>query len=408
MKNMYKIIAILITLIHLVSCTKEEQIPVDPSFILSYQRDGGTEAYAGTKFYVLPSGSGEFLTLFDGSEGHVWGEPGGKGEDLNKRDSLGVQYKHAGTYQLTLLATSTGNFGGEIAREAKTVEINVVDARNSFSLFYMNGQYGVFAPNNEIHFNIPDVTDLNLVPIFALESDASKVYVNGVEQKSGVTANNFSEPVVYNITSLTGAEQQYTVISTIFESSSEKALTKFVVGLGGYGEMAEIDEQNKIINLTANYNTTIGSVKLILVSSYASSIFINNATYSDRKKYNLSGSGSNPIETIKVIAQNKTESVYTLNTVFGSPLTNFTFAGLNPAPQGVIDDVAKTVLVEVLKGTDVSKLSALWTGTEGKVTIGDSVQTNGITMNNFVAPVTFTFYKGDIASDQYTITVNVK
>jgi len=265
MKIINKSIVILIILIISISCAKEEMIAVDPGFILSFQRDGKTDAYAGSTFYVIPTGSGEFLTLYDGTEGHVWGEPGAQGADFNKADSVGVQYNAAGKYLLTLVSTSTGDFGKQVSREVKSVEINTVDDRNSFTVFNINGVDGVFLPNNEISFSVPDIiTDFKFKVIFVLESDLAKAYVNGVEQVSNVTVNDFAQPVVYTVKSSVGTEKQYTVKFTTFPSSDEKQITKFVLGVGGNGEIGMIDETNKIINLTANYATNLAAVRLIL------------------------------------------------------------------------------------------------------------------------------------------------
>ena len=87
MKIMYKAFLIMIAFISFASCVEEQSIPVNPSFILSFQRAGETTALTGTTFYVLPKGTGEFLTLFDGTAGHVWGETGATGVDFNKQDS---------------------------------------------------------------------------------------------------------------------------------------------------------------------------------------------------------------------------------------------------------------------------------------------------------------------------------
>lgn len=405
MKFNYKTIVILTTMIISFSCIKEKMIPVDPSFILSFQHDGNTDALAGTTFYVIPTGSGEFFTLFDGTVGKVWGEAGATGVDFNKRDSLDVQYNVAGKYNLTVVTSSSGNSGIAFSRELKTVEVNVVDQRNAFNAFNINGTDGVFTLNNEILFNIPDVvTDLNFVALFGMDSDTSKVFVNGVEQTSGVTVNDFAQPVVYTIKSAQGNERIYTVKFTKFPASGEKAITKFTLGLGGNGESAVIDEASKIINLTVNYASNLASVRLILASSYASVIYLNDIAYSDRKNYNLAAT----VKKIKIVAQNKSEVEYAINVILDKPVSKFTFAGLVPVPTGIIDVAAKTISVDVLKGTDITKLAALWTGSVGKVTIGTTVQSNGVTLNDFSAPVTYTFYKGTTAGDKYKVTVNVK
>jgi len=409
MKIINKSIVILIILIISISCAKEEMITVDPGFILSFQRDGKTDANVGSAFYVIPTGSGEFLTLYDGTEGHIWGEPDSKGVDFNKADSLGVRYSAAGKYFLTLVSTSTGDFGKQVSREVKSVEINAVDDRNSFTVFNINGVDGVFSPNNEITFSVPDIiADFNFKVIFVLESELAKAYVNGIEQISDVTVNDFSQPVVYTVKSSLGSEKQYTVKFSTYPSSTEKQITKFVLGVGGNGEIGVIDEINKTINLTANYSTNLASVRLVLESSYASKIYVNNAIYSDRTNYNLSNSGNGQVNTLRVVAQDNSEVVYTINKVVDNPVNSFTFVGLVPAPQGVIDVVAKTITIDVLNGTDITKLVAIWTGSVGKVTIGSVTQTNGITSNNFTTPKTYKFFKGTVAGDEYVVTVNVK
>jgi hypothetical protein len=406
MKIIYKYLVILITCLVCFSCAEEEMITSNPDFKLSYEQQGMTNAEAGTAFYVIPTGSGEFITLYDGTAGHVWGEPGAKGLDFNKADSVEVTYNSAGKYNLTLVASSTGSFGEDFSRNVKTVEVNVVDKRNSFTVFNINGVDGTITKDNEILFSVPSsVTNFNFVPVFGLQSDLSKVYVNGVEQTSSVTSNDFSQPVVYTIKAAEGNEKTYTVKFSTFPASTEKQLTKFVFGIGGNDEVGVIDENAKTITVNANYATNVSSVRLIVASSYASKVYVGTALYSDRKNYNLSSTG---VKTIKVVAQDNSEAEYTLNIVTNSPVSAFTFEGLVPAPQGVIDVVAKTITIDVLKGTDITKLVAKWEGSTGKVTVGTVNQVNGVTANDFSKPITYTFYKGSTAGDKYTVTVNVK
>lgn len=404
MKTIFKYIAILITFLISYSCAQEEMITANPDFILSLQREGMTNAEAGTTFYITPVGAGEFLTLYDGTDGHVWGEPGAKGVDFNKADSMAVLYNTAGTYNLTLVVSSTGNFGNDFSREVKTVEVNVVDKRNSFTVFNINGIDGNITKDNEILFSVPNsVTDFNFVPVFGLQSNLSKVYVNGVEQKSDTTSNDFSQPVVYTVKAAEGNEKTYTVKVSTFQASGEKMLTKFAFGIGGNGEVGVIDEVNKTITISSNYGTNLKSVRLIIASSYASKVMVGTSEYLDRTNYNLTS-----IKTIKVIAQDNSQVEYKLNVVTENPVSAFTFEGLVPAPAGVIDPVAKTITVDVLKGTDITKLAAKWSGSVGKVTIGTVTQANGVTVNDFSKPVIYTFYKGGTAGDKYTVTVNVK
>lgn len=404
MKIIYKIIFILTVILTIASCAEEQTIKPDPSFVLSYQRRGDTVALAGTPFYVIPTGAGEFLTLYDGSLGHVWGTDGATGTDFNKADSMSVNYNVAGTYMLTVVTSSTDEYGKKIIRSTKTVPVKAVDRRNSFISFNINGVDGNFTPNDSILFSVPDnVTNFNFVAYFGLDSNDSKAYVNGVEQISGVTSNDFSQPVVYTVKSSMGDVHTYIVKFSTFPSSGEKALTQFALGYGGNGEVGIIDEANKLVNLTVNYGSNPTSVKLVLASSPYSSIYLNNLLYNVNRKYNLVST----TYTIKVVAQNTTSALYTLNVTFSKPVVTFTFAGLVPAPQGVIDDVNKTITVNVLKGTDITKLVAVWTGSIGMVNVGGVAQVNGVTANDFTSPVNYTFYKGTSPGDTYKVIVNV-
>ncbi len=64
---------------------------------------------------------------------------------------------------------------------------------------------------NTINIFLPPGTNANaLIATFSL-SDSGQVLVNGANQQSGVTQNNFSGPVIYAVTGLNGATKSYTV-----------------------------------------------------------------------------------------------------------------------------------------------------------------------------------------------------
>jgi hypothetical protein len=416
MKNTIKYSFIFLALLLFNACDSEKMIVPNPTFEISFQRNGVTDASVGVPFYVLRKAKAEFLTLYDGTSGHVWGEVGAKGVDFNNADSLLVQYNAAGNYNITVVATSTSNQGNKYQRETLTKTVSVIDKRNAILNFYVeimgNLVAGTITSTNEILFSVPDnLTSLTFKPTFNLSSNIAKVYVNNIEQVSGVNEINFTTPIVYIVKPAAGAENIYTVKFTTFAASNNKALTKFTLGQtgvgtgSGNGEIANIDEQNKTITLAANYGTNLSSVTLVLESSYLSKIYINDIAWADRTKYNLNTTGTKPVKSIKVVAQNGTEAIYTLNTTALDPVTEFTFIGLVPAPIGVIDNTAKTITVNVLKGTDISKLTAKWKGSVGTVKIGSVIQTNGTTLNDFSTPKTYTFYKGTVVGASYVITV---
>jgi hypothetical protein len=84
------------------------------------------------------------------------------------------------------------------------------------------------------------------------------------------------------------------------------------------------------------------------------------------------------------------------------------FSIVNPPAGGIIDAVAKTILVQVPKGTDLSALVATFTTTGAKVSVGSVEQTSGVTVNNFTGPVAYTVTAEDNSTANYTVTVAVK
>ncbi|MBR5542139.1 MAG: hypothetical protein IKU64_07275 [Bacteroides sp.] len=63
--------------------------------------------------------------------------------------------------------------------------------------------------NNEIKISTPFISKPQLKATF--ETKGEKVLVNGKEQKSGVTINDFSSPVTYKVVSSKGKEREYKV-----------------------------------------------------------------------------------------------------------------------------------------------------------------------------------------------------
>ena len=98
----------------------------------------------------------------------------------------------------------------EIFEEPKDEPALVI---NSFSFRNENNKLLSQAYNGEIvdkqiEITIPSITK-NLVATFS--TNASKVTVNGIEQTSDVTINDFSKPVIYTLTSESGKTETYTI-----------------------------------------------------------------------------------------------------------------------------------------------------------------------------------------------------
>ncbi|HMG82418.1 MAG TPA: serine hydrolase [Ferruginibacter sp.] len=98
-----------------------------------------------------------------------------------------------------------------------------------------------------IYIFLPPKTNTNaLVANFTL-SDSSTVSVNGVAQQSGVTANNFTNPVTYTVTNQAGYTQSYTVTLTTDIASIDQNVTAFMTQYAVPGLSLAITLDDKLV-----------------------------------------------------------------------------------------------------------------------------------------------------------------
>jgi hypothetical protein len=90
---------------------------------------------------------------------------------------------------------------------------------------------------------------------------------------------------------------------------------------------------------------------------------------------------------------------------FEKALTSF--AILNPASAGTIDEGAKTVAVTVPSGTDATALVAVFTTTGAIVKVYSTVQASGTTPNDFTDPVPYIVTAADNSTATYMVAVAV-
>jgi len=335
MKIIYKSILFLITIVTLSfsSCIDESVIPVESQFQVSNTLlTDSLHNYAGTPINIVRLGTAEFISLYTGKPGSVFGEVGAKGLDFDKADSLALTYNVDGEYKMTIVSTSSAKFGTEMIRTVQNTIVKVRDIRNTFKQFivtvpelgvanqYVNGDIS----NDSIIIVLPDViTNFKFKPAYLLDSDSATVKVNDVEQKSTITENNFNptSAVKYTVIADYGNIHDYFVKVKLVPSSNDKKLLKFEFGANGNGEIGVIDQINKTVTIKAKTGTTLTGVGLSLITDNFTTIQIGRetsgvltySTFSNRPPYfNMTSTGTKQVKTIKVIAQNKTEEVYTV------------------------------------------------------------------------------------------------
>jgi hypothetical protein len=99
-------------------------------------------------------------------------------------------------------------------------------------------------------------------------------------------------------------------------------------------------------------------------------------------------------------------------TVAASPgaakaISAFSFEGLTPHVDGLINEVAHTIALTVPSGTGLSALVATFATTGASVAVGAIPQVSGLTANDFTSPVTYTVTAADASTQAYFVTVTV-
>lgn len=180
----------------------------------------------------------------------------------------------------------------------------------------------------------------------------------------------------------------------------DKAITAF--SLSNPADTGIIDESTKTIvlhvpegtnvkALVANFTTT---GQIVLVGS-----IIQNSGSS-------SNDFSSPVTYTVRAADNSTVNYTVTVTVVLVPKAITSFSFTSPAVTGVINDSAKTIVLNLPDtSTDVTAMIATFAATGVDVSVGSTVQTSAVTSNDFTDPVVYAVKGSDSTTANYTIIV---
>lgn len=235
------------------------------------------------------------------------------------------------------------------------------------------------------------------------------VSVSGTPQSSGITANDFTNPVIYRVTAADGSSRDYTVTVTITPSTG-KEITAFAIPAGlnsghlstdatvvisGHSITATVPHGTDAAHLVATFTTTAQQV-LVGATPQVSGTTSNDFT--------------SPV-TYHLVAADSTTADYTVTVIVlsnANALTSFTFkAANNPGLQADANGVISgtTVTVSLAQHVDPTALVATFATTGATVSVGGTSQTSGVTPNDFTSPVTYRVTAQDLETRDYTVTV---
>lgn len=252
-----------------------------------------------------------------------------------------------------------------------------------------------------------DVTGL----IASFTTTGVRVSVNGTVQTSGATANDFTNPVAYDVTAQDGSQQTFTVTVTIAPSTA-KELTAFAfLAANNPGLAADVTAtiNGSAIAATVPFGTNVTALVATFTTTGAS-VSVNGAAQTSGVTPN---DFTNPVDYTVTAADGSTRDFIVTVTIAPSSakaITSFQFLTIdNPGLAADIDATINgaSISATVPNGTDVTALVATFATTGASVTVNGVAQASGASANNFSNPVTYTVTAQDGSTQPFTVIVTI-
>jgi hypothetical protein len=285
-----------------------------------------------------------------------------------------------------------------------TVAVNFLPGTDkSFTSFSMKNTDGVIDKSaGTIKVTLPPKSDKKSQKASFSVSGVS-VTVNGENQVSGLTANDFSSPVEYVVTAEDGSTGKYLVTVDV-ALSAEKAISSFSFRSDENNSLGStITGVISVDNITAviPYGKSPSGLKAFFQSTGAS-VSINGVI---QESAVTSNNFSAPL-TYRVTAENGSTSDYTATVTVAKnnskDLTSFMLAG----ERGTINAQAKTVSVIFPSDKNLTSLVGTFNTTGASVLVSGNEQLSGTTANDFTSPVTYTVRAEDGSEQSYIVTAS--
>jgi hypothetical protein len=394
MKKLITAMFPILWLILLTGCNNEDIIEPRACFSVDV-----TDANVGDPVTFTNCSEGMAFSIWTGDSYHVYANYGRDAGIVIDGETFSYAYPEPGTFTATIVATSYGNNGEEVYEDADSLVINITDGRAELIEFGFRSPkvVGVIS-DQDIEAIVPFGTDLTtLKATFKTSSKFAVVTVGGVEQSSGKTANDFTNPVEFMVTAQNGNTASYMAHAFAIPDTAKQMISFSIKDVAG------IFDGNTIHVLLPAGNSVLTGLKAEFETSSANAVVTVNSVV--QTSGTTRNDFTNPVE-YTVMAEDGSFNMYTVIVEEEIGFLSFGFEQLVPPVFAEISGY--NLQVNVLQGTPVDSLYASFVTTshDPVVKIGDVVQTSGVTLNNFSSPVTYTLEDGD-KSVNYTVRVSI-
>ncbi|MCU0845009.1 MAG: hypothetical protein MUC76_08805 [Spirochaetes bacterium] len=268
---------------------------------------------------------------------------------------------------------------------------------NSFSI---NGTDGAIDHDaGTISLDLPaGTTPVSLVALFS--SAGKTVTVGGVSQTSGQTANDFTRPVTYTVVAYDGSMRDYTVTVRILPAPW-KEITSFVFPAAANPSLAT-DVPCVIGDSDISAVLPHGSDPTALAASFTTtgiSVSVDGVTQESGVSRN---DYSAPLVFLVTAEDGGTREYTVAVTIAKSDAKSITRYQLD-GESGVIDESARSILVDLPVEKNLSNLTASFVTTGVLVTVDGREQESGLTKNDFSRTVYYDVTADDGSIQRYAV-----
>ncbi|MCK4345183.1 MAG: T9SS type A sorting domain-containing protein, partial [Bacteroidales bacterium] len=275
----------------------------------------------------------------------------------------------------------------------------------TFSFAEQTGSATINNVNHTISVEVSAGTDLtDLVATFTISTNSTIAIVT-IPQVSGVTSNDFTNPVTYTVTAENGTPQDWVVTVTVATTqSSENDILSF--SFAEQTGQATIDATNHTVDIEVAYGTNVTTLVATFTISDLATIIIGAAS---QESGVTSNDFTSPV-TYTVTAEDGTQQDWvvtvTVATTQSSENDILTFIFAEQTGSATINNVNHTISVKVSAGTDLTDLVATFTiSTNSTIAIVTIPQVSGVTSNDFTNPVTYTVTAENGTPQDWVVTV---
>ncbi|NOU16496.1 MAG: T9SS type A sorting domain-containing protein [Bacteroidales bacterium] len=292
--------------------------------------------------------------------------------------------------------------------------LEIGNSITSFALTQQTGQAVIDSTNHTVKLGVASGTVItNLIPRFTLSLSAT-AKIGAVNQSSGQSFVDFTNPVVYSVKS------EEVVIGPPIKSG--KAVTQdwtVTVTVGTvqniYADITSIrlNEQTQpatidIANKTITFLVAQGTDRSALIPTFYLS---SGATAKIGTTPQVSGVTSNNFTTPLVYAVTSEDGLTTNNWTVKvkNTETSITSFSLPAQISSTIDPINKTIAVVMPQGSNITSLVSTFTLSTGATAkVATMVQTSGVTANNFTNAVVYVITAEDgVTIQNWTVNVSV-